>query len=84
MNDKIYKHSDDHESGGEKEHKECEHHEQPDSTQTHFKTAPGFFDLNAQQTVSSKFENPLAGIPKDKLFEDVSMMHHSNQYLQAN
>lgn len=34
-------------------------------------TARGIFDFEQSQTFSGKFENPLAGIPKYKLFEDV-------------
>ena len=34
-------------------------------------TARGIFDFDENQTVSGKFENPLAGIPKYKLLKDV-------------
>lgn len=34
-------------------------------------TARGVFDIDESQTLSGKFENPLAGVPKHKLFEDV-------------
>ncbi|KAF9694492.1 hypothetical protein EKO04_007324 [Ascochyta lentis] len=34
-------------------------------------TARGVFDSGEKATISGKFENPLAGIPKHKLFEDV-------------
>lgn len=37
----------------------------------HEDTARGIFDFDERQTISGKFENPLAGIPKAKLFQEV-------------
>ena len=34
-------------------------------------TSRGIFDFDEEQTLSGKFENPLAGISKSKLFQDV-------------
>ena len=46
-----------------------EKHEYGD--ERHEDTARGVFDFDESQTVSGKFENPLAGIPKYKLLQDV-------------
>lgn len=83
MRDKIDKHLNDNEPGGEQEHKEFEHQEQADTFEKREKTARGIFDFDAQQTVSGKFENPLADIPKHKLFEDVSIMEGSKPLLTS-
>jgi hypothetical protein len=37
----------------------------------HEDTARGIFDFDERQTISGKFENPLAGISKAKLFQEV-------------
>ncbi|KAJ5484705.1 hypothetical protein N7539_004693 [Penicillium diatomitis] len=39
-------------------------------------SARGIFDFDESQTVSGKFENPLAGIPKARLFKDVDKFCH--------
>lgn len=80
MADKIDNHSNDHGLGGEQEHKEYEYQEQANAFKNREKTARGIFDFDAQQTVSGKFENPLAGIPKYKLFEDVNNMKDVSRY----
>lgn len=72
MDDKIDRHLFDHGSSKNAEHKEHGNPEQTDAFEACEKTARGIFDLDAKQTVSGKFENPLVGIPKHKLFEDVS------------
>lgn len=38
----------------------------------------GIFDISDKQTVSGKFENPLVGISKQKLFEDVSIIRKNS------
>lgn len=80
MDDKIDKHLNDHEPGGEQEHREYEHQEQADAFGKREKTVRGIFDFDAQQTVSNKFENPLVGVPKHKLFEDVSIIKDCSRY----
>lgn len=59
------------------EHKEYENQEQADAIEARENTARGIFDLNNKKTVSGKFENPLVGIPKQKLFEEVSSMEET-------
>lgn len=78
MDDKIDSHLVDHGSSKNTEHKEYGNQEQADAFEAREKTARGIFDLNAKQTVSGKFENPLVGIPKHKLFEDVSGMEETS------
>lgn len=47
-------------------------HEKPSTSDERWEdTSRGIFDFDEKQTVSGKFENPLAGIPKHKLFQDV-------------
>ena len=59
-------------SGKSTEAKEIDHHEHVNGLETNEKTGKGIFDLSDKETLSGKFENPLAGVPKHKLFEDVS------------
>ncbi|KAI2787092.1 hypothetical protein POX_f07450 [Penicillium oxalicum] len=44
----------------------------------HENAGRGIFDFDESQTVSGKFENPLAGIPKAQLFKDVEKFCHDH------
>lgn len=63
--------SDDHASSTEKDMKDADDAVQTETFEKREQTARGIFDFDENETVSGKFENPLAGIPKHKLFEDV-------------
>lgn len=41
----------------------------------------GVFDFDATQTVSGKFENPLLGVPKHKLFQEVEKFCRDNDMM---
>lgn len=71
MDNKIDAHSVDHASSTEKDHKDSSDAVQAETFEKREQTARGIFDFEGEQTLSGKFENPLAGIPKHKLFEDV-------------
>jgi len=60
-----------HASSTEKDHKDSSDAVQAETFEKREQTARGIFDFDNDQTLSGKFENPLAGISKHKLFEDV-------------
>lgn len=68
---KIDAQSIDHASSTEKDRKDSSDAVQAETFEKREQTARGIFDFDGDQTLSGKFENPLAGIPKHKLFEDV-------------
>lgn len=73
MSDRIDSQSVDRHSSKDADHKEYEDVDKIESSQTRKETDRGIFDISDKQNVSGKFENPLVGIPKHKLFEDVSI-----------
>lgn len=78
MDLKIDSHVIDQTSGKDTEHKEYGNQQQAEAFEAREKTARGIFDLSDKQTVSGKFENPLVGIPKHKLFEDVGIIQQAS------
>ena len=68
MSDKIDSQSVDRHSSKDADHKEYQDIDKRKETDR------GIFDISDKQNVSGKFENPLVGIPKHKLFEDVSIV----------
>ncbi|RAR01754.1 MFS sugar transporter [Stemphylium lycopersici] len=69
MSNKISDDPSPHGLGTEKE--DTKDDEQAETFEKREETARGVFDFDEDATVSGKFENPLAGIPKRKLFQDV-------------
>ncbi|KAI7341120.1 putative MFS myo-inositol transporter [Hortaea werneckii] len=73
MDEKIDAHSSSGKDSGERE--------KADAFEKREDTARGIFDFDEHQTLSGKFENPLSGIPKYKLFEDVERFCRENNMM---
>lgn len=78
MDHKIGSHVVDQTSGKDTEHKGYGNQQQAEAFEVRENATRGVFDLGDKQTFSGRFGNPLVGIPKHKLFEDINIIQQTS------